>query len=379
MPNKKKIVICANTAWNLWNFRRNLIRSLVERGFEVVAVAPYDSFAELLPSLGCRFVHLEMDNGGTNPIADIALYFAFKRLFKIERPDVFLGYTIKPNIYGSLAANRFNIGVINNIAGVGAVFINKSILTPIVEFLYRKGLKRSWQVFFQNNDDREQFIKGGQVDAAKATCLPGSGIDLAEHAFEPAAPMEGRKFRFLFVGRMLRNKGVVEFEAAARSLKSSLPDVEWTMLGSVDVPNPTSISQSDVDAWQASGSVRYLGFMDDVRPELARADCVVLPSYREGTPRSLLEAAAIGRPIITTDTPGCRNVVDDGSNGYLCRAADPADLAEKMLRMVSSTEQQRLAMGRAGREKMVREFDIQLVIDKYASAIQGFLDSDHTR
>ena len=363
-----KIIISLNTAWNLVNFRSGLIRALVAAGHEVIAVAPEDRYAVGLKALGCRFVPLHMDNGGTNPIKDVLLTWRFLRMFAYERPDVYLGYTVKPNVYGSLAAHMLHIPVINNIAGLGAVFIKDSWLVRVVRWLYRAALKRSAKVFFQNDDDRQLFIDSGIVRAKVTDLLPGSGIDLKR--FTPTFNDINIKFRFLLIARMLRDKGVGEYVEAAKLLRARWPQVEFCLLGFVDVQNPAAISRKEMDTWVAEGVVNYLGVSDDVRAEITTADCIVLPSYREGTPRTLLEAAAMARPIITTDAVGCREVVDDGVNGYLCKVRDAGDLAEKMERMLSLSKEQRVKMGMRGRAKMEAEFDEQIVIKKYLTAIE---------
>ena len=366
-----KIVICLNTAWNLVNFRAGLIRALVAAGHEVVAVAPDDKYAASLKALGCRFVPLHMENGGTNPVQDALLVWRFWRLFSNERPDVYLGYTVKPNVYGSLAAHMMGIQVINNIAGLGTVFIKDGWLVRVVRWLYRMALKRSVKVFFQNPDDRALFIDGGMVRAKVAELLPGSGVDLERFISPPKTEAGNAKFRFLLIARMLRDKGVGEYVDAARLLRQRWPQAEFCLLGFVDVQNPAAISRAEMDAWVAEGVVNYLGVSDDVRTQLATADCVVLPSYREGTPRTLLEAAAMACPIITTDAVGCREVVDDGVNGYLCKVREAGDLAEKMERMLSLSPEHRAEMGLRGRTKMVAEFNEQIVIRKYLAAISG--------
>ena len=366
-----KVLICLNLAWNLVNFRSGLIRALVEAGYEVVAVAPRDGYESRLAALGCRYVELPMDNRGTHPGRDLLLLLRFVRLFWRERPDVYLGYTVKPNVYGSLAARWLGIPVINNIAGLGAVFIHGGRLAQVVRWLYRQALKASRKVFFQNDDDRQLFIAGGLVRAEVADLLPGSGIDLARFAVAPPRPdSSSGKFRFLLVARMLRDKGVGEFVEAAALLKPRWPQAEFCLLGFVDAQNPTAISRAQMDAWVAQGHVLYLGVSDDVRVEIAGADCVVLPSYREGTPRTLLEAAAMGRPLVVTDVPGCREVVEDGVNGLLCKPFDAPDLADKMEAMLRMRPEQHAEMGRMGRDKMERGFDEQLVFKKYLQEIE---------
>ena len=368
-----KILISVNTAWNLVNFRAGLIRALVAQGHEVIAAAPFDNYAPRLAELGCRFVPLPMHNGGTDPGRDAMLLWRFVRLFWRERPDAYLGYTVKPNVYGSLAARWLGIAVINNIAGLGAVFIKDGWLVRLVRWLYRVALARSAKVFFQNGDDRQLFISGGLVRAEVSGLLPGSGIDLTRFVAQPLTALNGgaRKFRFLLIARMLWDKGVAEFVEAARLIHARWPQAECCLLGFVDVQNPAAVSAAQMDIWVRQGLVKYLGVSDDVRAEIATADCIVLPSYREGTPRTLLEAAAMGRPIITTDAVGCREVVDDGQNGYLCKLRDASDLADKMQQMLSLPLAQRQQMADYGRRKMEREFDEQIVIQKYLDAIQN--------
>lgn len=370
-----KILISINAAWNFVNFRAGLIRALVANGYDVVAVAPPDEYVARLSALGCRFVPLPMDNQGTHPGRDALLLWRFYRLLKRERPDVYLGYTVKPNVYGSLAAHWLGIPVINNIAGLGAVFGKTGLLVKVVRWLYRLALGQSAKVFFQNDDDRQLFIAGGLVRVEVTDLLPGSGVDLSRFVVAPlkAASAAEPKYRFLLIARMLWDKGVGEFAEAAKLIRDRWPHAECCLLGFLDVQNPGAISRAQMDALMASGVI-YLGVSDDVRGEIAAADCVVLPSYyREGTPRTLLEAAAMGRPIITTDAVGCREVVDDGVNGFLCQPRDAGDLAEKMERMLSLTHEQRCEMGLRGRAKMEAEFDEQIVIQKYLAAIDAIL------
>lgn len=368
-----KVIIVLNTAWNLVNFRAGLIRALVAEGHEVVAVAPQDEYAPRLAALGCRFVALPMDNKGTHPGRDLLLFLRFLSLLRRERPDVFLGYTVKPNVYGSLAAHALGIPVVNNIAGLGAVFIRDNWLTRLVRLLYKTALSRSQHVFFQNDEDMRQFVEQGLVVADKVSRLPGSGVDLCSFYYLPMQPLGNRAFRFLLVARLLWDKGVGEFVEAARMVRRKYPAAKFQLLGFLDVKNPTAVSRAQMDEWVAEGVVEYLGVADDVQPYLAAADCVVLPSYREGVPRSLLEAAAMGRPIVTTNAVGCRDAVSDGVNGLLCRVADAGDLAEKMAQMIALSPEARAAMGQRGREKVEREFDEKIVIQKYLDAIREIL------
>ncbi|TFH72501.1 glycosyltransferase family 1 protein [Gammaproteobacteria bacterium LSUCC0112] len=362
-------MIALNTAWNLVNFRSGLIRALVAEGYDVVAVAPYDEYASQLLSLGCRYHHLPMDNKGTHPGRDLLLLARFYRLIRLEVPDVFLGFTIKPNIYGSLAAHTLGVSVINNIAGLGTVFTKDGLLNHLVRALYKVSLSHSYKVFFQNDEDRQLFVSSGLVSKNVVDRLPGSGVDLDK--FTPV-PLPGKpSVRFLLIARMLWEKGVGDFVAAARLMKLRGIEAEFCLLGFLEVQNPSAISQHQMDLWVDEGVVKYLGVSDNIRNEIAQADCVVLPSfYREGTPRALLEAAAMARPIVTTDSIGCRDVVDDGINGFLCCPKDPADLAHKMARIIALPPKEREMMGLRGRKKVELQFDQKVVIDKYLEAIR---------
>jgi glycosyltransferase involved in cell wall biosynthesis len=367
----KKVAIAVNSAWNIFNFRAGLIRALVSRGLEVIVIAPPDDYVARVQGLGCRFVALPMDNQGTHPGRDLVLLWNFHRLLRRERPAAFLGYTVKPNVYGSLAAHALRIPVINNIAGLGAVFIHRGILSRLVGLLYRLALGRSRCVLFQNEDDRRMFIDRGWVRAERTDRIPGSGINLASFHYTEALPLQGRPFRFLLVARMLWDKGVGEYVEAARQLRLRGADLEFQLLGFLDVQNPAAITREQVQAWVREGVVTYLGATDDVRPHIARSDCVVLPSYREGLPHTLLEAMATGRPIIATDTAGCRDLVQHEVNGYLCRAHDVNHLAEVMQRMSELPEADRIIMGRRGREKAQRDFDEEVVIRRYLALVEN--------
>jgi glycosyltransferase involved in cell wall biosynthesis len=363
------IVVSINSAWNIYNFRSGLIKALVSQGYEVIALTPHDDYSHLLPELGCKHINLPMDNNGAHPGRDLLLLARYFFLLRSIRPSAFLGYTVKPNVYGSIAAQALGIPVINNIAGLGSTFINRTFLTKIVQGLYRYSLKRSERIFFQNPDDQDMFIGSSIVRKEISHLVPGSGIDLNRFFPAPRPQLAGRGFRFLLVARMLKDKGVAEFVEAARIVRQRIPLVEFQLLGFVDAANANSIAMEQIRMWEKEGVVTYLGRTDDVRPYLTCADCVVLPSYREGVPRSLLEAAAMARPVIATDVPGCREAVDDGVTGFLCQARSGKDLAEKMRKMIEFTPQQRQLMGEFGRRKVELEFDEQLVIRKYLQAL----------
>lgn len=368
-----------NTAWNVCNFRSGLVKALVRQGYDVLVMAGDDEYSSRLAGLGCRFKMLALDNHGTSASHDLALLVKYWRVLQSVRPLVYLGFTVKPNVYGSIAASGLSIPVINNIAGLGATFIRSSMLTTLVKRLYRLSLRKSSRVFFQNSDDRRLFIKAGLTRESVTEVLPGSGIDLQYFRPMPAPSLSQRPFRFLLISRMLKDKGIEEYAAAAQIVHRYMPSVQFQLLGAVDAENPNSISRERIGDWEKNGVLKYLNRTDDVRPYLADADCVVLPSYREGVPHSLLEAAASARPIIASDVAGCKDIVDDNGNGLLCRVKNSQDLAEKMIRMVNLTPERRALMGENGRAKVVREFDEKIVIATYLNAIQQVEDASIAR
>ena len=311
-------------------------------------------------------IAVRIDRSGLNPFADFGLLAEYRRQLKRIRPTAYLGYTIKPNIYGSYAASLLGIPAIPNVSGLGTAFIRGGPLQHIVTLLYRIGFKRAPIVFFQNDEDRELFTRRRIIRSDQGRVLPGSGVDLGRYASTP--PASGSPV-FLFVGRLLRDKGVVEFVEAARSLRSILPDARFQLLGPIDEGNRTAINRAEVQSWVADGMVEYLGTVDDVRPAIAAATAVVLPSYREGLPRSLLEAGAMARPLIATDVPGCREVVVHGINGYLCPARNSGSLAAAMRQMAELPEAERRAMGDAARRKVQDEFGEERVICAYLDVL----------
>ncbi|HEY0014609.1 MAG TPA: glycosyltransferase family 4 protein [Allosphingosinicella sp.] len=369
----KIVAISINASWNIFNFRAGLIRALREAGYEVVALSPSDAYASRLAELGARHVAVPMDSAGVSPVHDLALLARYRRALKAARPDVFLGYTAKPNVWGSLAAQSLGIPTINNVSGLGTAFIREGLLTRIVTTLYRAAFRRSSTVFFQNHEDRDLFVSRRIVDAAKADLLPGSGIDLVRFAPQPREDEPGAPFVFLMVARLLWDKGVREYVEAARIVRARHPEVRFRLLGFLDVVNRTAVPRAEVEGWVAEGLIDYLGDAEDVRPFLAAADCVVLPSYREGLPRVLLEASAMGKPLVATDVPGCRHIAEEGVNGFLCAARDHASLAGAMLKMLALPAADRAAMGAAARSRVESEYDERLVAARYLAAIEKAL------
>ena len=365
--------MASNTAWYLWKFRLSLAQALRDAGHEVVALAPRDGYEERIEEAGFRFESIALDNKGLNPVRDLQFFLRMLGGLWREKPDAFLGYTIKPNVYGGLACRWLGIASIHNVSGLGTAFLREGVVTAIAGMLYRAGLGRARKVFFQNGDDRAEFLRRRLVREAQTDVLPGSGVDLGR--FAPAAVRaDGGPVRFLLLARLMGDKGVLEYVEAARRLKARGVWAACRLAGFLDVKNRTAISREEVEGWEREGVVEYLGEADDVRAFIADADCVVLPSYREGTPRSLLEAASMAKPVIATDVPGCRNVVEDGATGFLCRVRDAVDLAEKMERVAAMSGEERAVMGRAGRTKMEREFDEGIVIGRYLAEVAKLQD-----
>lgn len=361
------VLITINSSWNVLNFRKALVSALLADGHDVTILAPREPAAEELEVMGCRVVHLEMDRKGLSPIRDLGLFLRLARHFRRLRPDLVLGYTIKNNIYGALACRMLGVPFVPNVTGLGTVFIRKSAATVIAIFLYRLAFRGLARVFVQNGDDRELFLRHRIVRPEQLAIVPGSGIDLDR--FAPAPLPNGDRVVFLLIGRMLRDKGIREYVDAARMLLSTGITARFRLLGVLDADNRSAIGKDAMDAWVSEGVVEYMGSAADIRSAIRDADCIVLPSYREGAPRTLLEGAAMGRPLVATDVAGCRHVVEDGVTGLLCHVRDAGDLAAKMAALVGAGPRERARMGAAGRRKMESEYDERLVVAAYREAI----------
>lgn len=363
------ILITANSAWNIWHFRRPVLRALLDDGHRITVLAPFDASVADLETLGCRMLPLAMSLKGLNPFEDLALLRSFKRTFRDERPDVILSYTIKNNIFGALAASRVGLPFVPNVTGLGTAFLSSGLLQMVAEGLYRRAFRGLPVIFFQNSDDRELFLDRRLIRAEQAQLLPGSGIDLERFGVQnmpaSAPPI------FLMIARLLRDKGVVEFVEAARRLKGSHPQARFQLLGAIGAENRTAIGVKELEGWVAEGVVEYLGTTKDVRPAITAASCVVLPSYREGAPRTLIEAASMGRPLIATDVPGCRAVLTRDVSGFLCEARNAESLADSMLRFLKLSPAKQAAMGQAGRTLMEQNYDEAIVIRAYRNAISS--------
>ncbi len=363
-----RIGIVVNSSWNIYNFRAGLVKSLLKNGHQVVAIAPNDEYAEKIKSWGCEFFHVNMDCKGSNPLKDLNLIWQLRNAYKQSKLDAVLHFTIKPNIYGTLAAKSLGIPSVNNITGVGTAFMHNNLTSWVAQLLYRLSFKFPKKVFFQNEDDKKLFLKRKLVRIELTDIVPGSGIDV-EH-FKPQKQMiPNKSFTFLMVARLLYDKGICEYIDAIRLMRSNYINAKFQILGKIESEKSLGITKSELDEWINEGLIEYLGTTDDVRKYVSKADCVVLPSYREGTPRTLLEAASMGKPIVATDVPGCRETVQHGYNGYLCQVKNAFDLAAKMTQIYQLDNESRMLMGINSRNYVIQKFDQKIVIGKYAAAL----------
>lgn len=364
----EKIIITANTGWYLYNFRRNTITSLVKNGYQVYAIAPKDEYTERLISLGCRFENIEMRRFSKNPFLELMVIYRYLLLYKKINPQVVLNFTPKSNIYSSISGGLLKIKIINNISGLGRIFVKDDYTAKFVKMLYRFSQKFASTVFFQNRDDMELFLRHKIVRSSQVDVVPGSGVDLDHFVHSPAA--NDGVIRFILVARLLKEKGVMDFIHAANMIKAEYTNTEFLLLGPVEQQKTDSITLEQLNSWEVKGVIKYLGVTDDVPGILKNVDCVVLPSYyREGVPKSLIEAAAMGKPIITTKNIGCRDTIDDDISGYYCEIKNPQSLYEKMKMIIMDGHDKRIEMGLAGRTRAEKLFSEKIVINKYLDAI----------
>ncbi len=368
-----KIAIVINTTWNIYNFRMGLLDALRNEGHEIHAISPTDEYVGHLKNAGIGHHHINISAHGSNPVKDFGLLIQLMNLYSRIKPDVILHYTIKPNIYGSMAAALLQIPVINNVSGLGSAFQRKTVTYFMVKFLYKLAFINAEKIFFQNNEDREFFHSMKLVSLDRTDLLPGSGINLKR--FEAVPYKKSNPFVFLMVARLISDKGIFEYIKAIKQLRSKGCTARFQLLGAYDSKPDRAISKEMIQEWTHQGLIEYLGVTDNVKEVMAMSDCVVLPSYREGTPRVLLEACCLTKPIVTTDVPGCHHVVKHGFNGFLCRPMDAIDLAEKMQLIIKASESELRQMGINGRNLVEVNFDENLVIEKYRDAIRQLVPS----
>lgn len=370
LPDGLRIAIVSRCSWTLYNFRRRLLHSVVEAGGVATALgACDDGFDGRLRADDIDVQHIPVSKAGVDPFADLRLLLVLVRRFRALRPDVVHSFTIKPSIFATLAAAMSGVPVcVVTITGLGYAFTSAgSLVRAIASFLYRLALARADRVFFQNVDDRDLFVRRGLVIERNARLIAGSGIDLEWYRPAPLPSQSGVPVRFLMIARLLNEKGVREYMSAAENLNARHPHVRFGLVGGADARNPSSLSPAEVATLQNSQSIDWVDEVDDVRPHIALADVIVLPSYREGLPRSLLEAGAMGRALIATDVPGCREVVRDQWNGYLVAPANAEALAQAMEKFIAQPD--RIAdFGARSRSLVSERFDERGVIDQTLAA-----------
>lgn len=361
--NCMRVLILANYDAGLYKFRRELLETLVKR-YEVFFCVPDGEYVERIKAIGCRYVPCDLlDRHGTNPLAELKLLMLYKTYIKDLAPDVVLTYTVKPNIYGGMACAAMGVPNIANVTGLGTAVENPGAIQKVVISLYRYGLRKARKVFFQNAENRDFMLKRHLVRGA-TSLLPGSGVNLTQFQLVEY-PAEDNKIVFLTIGRIMRDKGTDELLAAASQIKEKYANVTFRLLGFYD-----GDYKEKVDAAVKEGIVEYLGQKDDVHDYIKNSHATIHPSYHEGMSNVLLESAATGRPVLASNIPGCREAFDEGVSGIGFEPKNVADLVRAIERFIKLPYEQKAAMGRAGRTKMEREFDRNIVVDAYMKEIR---------
>jgi len=362
MPISEKIVtLSSNTSWYLFNFRASTIKALLNKGYRVVCLSPEDEYSERLVEMGCDWISLPMDKKGISVLNDARFILRLTSHYRSIKPVAAFHFTIKNNVYGTWAATLNGIPAVNNVSGLGTAFIHKGMVSLMVRVLYRLSQPLAYRVFCQNEEDHRLLRESRLVPPDRLYLLPGSGVDLQR--FHPDLRMSySGPFRFLYAGRMLADKGLHELIDAVLRINVQGMRCELWLCGFVGVENVSAISKEIVEEWSGQPGVRWLGPRDRIEEVYAQVDCVVLPSYREGMPRSLLEAGAMGLPVVATHVPGCRNIVTHGVNGLLCEPKDVGSLQSALEKMIELDMEERCRMGIAGRKRVEEEFDEQLVV-----------------
>ena len=359
----KIITLSANTSWYLYNFRQSTIKRLIDKGYRVVCISPLDEYSNELKDLGCEYYDLEMQNKGTNPFKDIKTFLKLLFIYIKLKPFAAFHFTIKNNIYGTLAAFLSRTPAINNVSGLGTTFIRKNFISKVVVLLYKISQPLSYKVYCQNEDDFQLLINNKLVSKNKLFILPGSGVDIKR--FNPNIVDSGNNlYTFLFVGRILADKGIRELIEAFKRLNNDQILCNLLICGFVNNDNVSSISTNEIEEWKKIHGITWINPTNKVEKVMKKADCIILPSYREGMPRSLLEAGAMGLPSIATDVPGCRNIIKDNINGLLCKPNDVISLEKSMRQIMNISEEDRLKMSKNARKIVEDSFDEEIVINE---------------
>lgn len=359
---KKRILFLANHFITLYSFRKEMINAIVKQGHELYLSLPQSEENKYFEDLGCHIVETEIDRRGVNPVKDLRLIRFYKKMIPQVNPDIIFSYTIKPNIYGSMASNG-KYKQVCNITGTGATFLKKNLISVICEALYKLSVKKCYKVFFQNTGDRDFFIKEGLIKNNYAR-LPGSGCNLQQHVFKSLP--DGDEIRFIFIGRVMKLKGIDQYLQAAEIIRKKYPNTKFFIAGWNEQPEYMKL----VEDAQKAGRVEYIGFRKDIDQWIEKCHCTILPSHGgEGVPNVLLESAATGRICIGSKINGTMDVIEDGKTGYLFNTGDGEDLARQIEKFILLPPEQKAVMGKAGREKIEREFDRQIVINAYLDEV----------
>ena len=370
LNNPKKIIICANTFWNIYNFRLGLINDLKILGYKVIVVAGKDKYEFKVKELVDDSYTLRIANKGVNPLQDIITIIQLVKILKTVNADFVLLFTIKPVIYGSIVSIFFKSSFIATITGLGSAFLEQSWVTRLVRLLYKFGLKNINKVIFQNKYDKEYFINNNLIIEEKSEVINGSGIDLNKFKFSPLD--NNNEFKFVLIGRLIKDKGINEFVEAANKIKKNNPMTKFLLIGPSSFNDRGAITLETINKWKKGGCIEYIGESKNVINHIQDASCVILPSYREGISKVLLEASAIGRPIITCDVPGCKDIVIDNHNGFLCKPRDAVDLELKIKKFLSLPFSKRKDMGLKARDRVEKYFSHDEVFKKYHKIIEEF-------
>jgi len=362
------IVIIYNAAHHVLLFKSELINSIKKNGYKVVVLASTDNYTEKLKDIVDEFYEIKVDSSGINPFKDAYLIFQIYNICKRVKPAAILNFTIKPVIYGTFAGQLLGeIPVINTITGLGTAFISKGLANKVAKFLYKFTFKHSHLVFFQNPDDQQFFKDLNIISKDNTKLVSGSGVNLVK--FKSIKNKKRENIKILFIGRIIADKGIYELIESAKIIKKEYSNVTFILMGMLGVKNRTSISKSEVDNWVNEGLIDFVPFKDDIRSFLGDSDLVVLPSYREGTPKTLIEAASMGKPLVATDVPGCREVVLDGINGFLCQVKNSVSLAEAIKKFIELDYSNKIEMGLKSRELAEQKFDIHKVNNCYINEL----------
>ncbi|ULO08638.1 glycosyltransferase family 4 protein [Paenibacillus sp. 19GGS1-52] len=364
---KKKVLLLGNHGFVIYNFRKELIQELLKDGYEVYISLPMDEKVATMVTWGCKFIETKVDRRGTNPISDLKLLLHYVHILRKVKPDVVLTYTIKPNLYGGLATRLLGIPCINNITGLGSGFSHNSVLKKFLSLLYKVSLKKSYCVFFQNTQDRNTLLESKSI-TSNHELIPGSGVNLMDFEYKQFPP-EVTALTFIFIGRIMRDKGIDQYLEAAKIITQKYPNTIFNLIGFIEKTQP--YYNEMINQYAEEGYIKYLGYQSDVKPFLEESHCIIQASHGgEGLSNVLLETAATGRVLIASDIPGCRETISEGNNGYTFQAKNTNSLVNKIEKFIHLSYLDKLQMGINSRTKVEREFDRNIVVQAYMSKVK---------